>query len=157
MTAAILPAETQIRRETLASIFANMLFSGVIFLFVFGMHGPLPLGGLGGLALDFIPQFFMITLMSVLVPGWLTARKVAAGKVARLDTASRLPRRRFPRALLLAAIAGAIGALLALLLHLVAGDGAIGWWPALILKVAVGGLVAAIVTPLGLRAELARP
>lgn len=151
------PADAHIRRETLASIAANMLFSLLFFLLLFGLSGPLSLGGPGGLAADFIPQFFMVALMSVLVPGWLTARKLAGGKVLPDRRASPLPRRRLPRALLLAAAAGAIAALLAFTLNRLAADIAMGWWPALAIKVAAGGLVAAIVTPLGLRAELARP
>lgn len=157
MTAVVVPAETQIRRELLASILINMLFSLIFFLLVFGLSGPVMLGGPGGLAQDFIPQFFMIALMSALVPGWLTARKLAAGKVTPHREPGRLPRRRFPRALLLAAIAGALAAVLALLLNRLTADTSINWWLALALKTAAGGVVAAVVTPLSLHAELFQP
>lgn len=149
-------AARHIGQQTAISIAINMALSALFFLFLFGGQEFVPVWGVRGLAADFVPQSFMITLMSVLMPGLATERKLRAAQLAPFAYGTRLPRHPGLRALVLAvpaALAG--GAAVAALLSLADVDG-IAWAPALILKIAYGGLLGGIVTPIGLRAALAR-
>ena len=142
--------------QTTISIVINIVLSALFFLFLFGGQEFVSVWGARGLAADFVPQSFMITLMSVLMPGLATERKLRAGHVARLSDFTRLPRHAGLRALVLAvpaALGG--GAAMAVLLGLAGLDG-IAWAPALGFKIAYGGLLGGIVTPIGVRAALAR-
>ncbi len=147
-------ADAYVRRETLASILINTVLSLAFFLLVFGKAASVPARGLHGLAVDFIPQSFMIALMSTLVPGALTLRRVRAGTLPRSSRPSRLPAGLVPRALLVAVLSVLVGAGTAGSVVWFAAPEAIAWLPALLLKLAYGGLLAAITTPPGLRAAL---
>lgn len=146
--------DAYVRRETLVSILINGVLSLVFFLIVFGTATMVPSRGLHGLAVDFIPQSFMIALMSTLVPGALTLRRVRAGTLPRSSLPSRLPAKLVPRALLVAVLAVLIGAGIAGTVVWFAAPDTLGWLPALLIKLAYGGLLAAITTPPGLRAAL---
>lgn len=59
----------RLRREQFVSGAINFVLSAAFFVAVFGLgEEPLPLAGLGGFALDFLPQAGAIALMSSLVP-----------------------------------------------------------------------------------------
>lgn len=145
-----------IRRETAISIVINVAISLALFVLIFGRSEAIAVWGPGNYAFDLIPQSFMVALMSVLVPGALAARKLRAQQVEHSLARSRLPANRVVRALVLAGSAAA--SILVIVWPLLAFSAIeqIGWWPALISKLAIGGLVAAAVTPVGLRVELAR-
>jgi len=149
-----LAAGTAIRRESAISTAVNTIFSLVFFLLIFGTHGPVAVWGAGNYAFDLIPQFFMISLMATLVPGAILGRRYRRGLVEGIATPSRLPKRRWLRALVLALAAVAAAVLIGWPLLWLSGLTAIGWTPALIAKLVLGATLAAIVTPLGLRAEL---
>jgi hypothetical protein len=146
--------DAYVRRETLVSILINGVLSLVFFLIVFGTATTVPSRGLHGLAVDFIPQSFMIALMSTLVPGALTLRRVRVGTLPRSSLPTRLPARLVPRALLVAVLAVLIGAGIAGAVVWFTAPDTIGWLPALLIKLAYGGLLAAVTTPPGLRAAL---
>lgn len=148
------PAAQYIRRETGASIAINVVLSLLFFLLVFGRLGPVPVWGTGKLAFDFLPQSFMIVLMSTLVPGALTAARLRKGGVERLPGTSRLPAGLLSRALLLAVLSMVVGAALVALVLRVAGVEQMAWPSALALKLVYGGLLALLVTPIGLKAAL---
>jgi len=141
--------------ETLISIAINAAISAGFAFFTFGGRTEIGLWGPSGLALDFVPQTFMIALMSVLVPTALTRRRVAAGAIRPpAGPPSRLPRNLAIRALLAAAIAtlllgGTATALLAAL-----WSAPLGFATVLPLKILYGALVALLVTPPALRAAL---
>ncbi|WP_442680885.1 hypothetical protein ACSBM8_06795 [Sphingomonas sp. ASY06-1R] len=145
-----------IRRETRVSMAINAALSLAFYLLFFGLGGPVPIGGLGGFAFDFIPQSFAITLMSVLVPGLLTARKLAAGKLAPQPGKSALPRSLWLRGLLMASLAALVGAAGGGVLMLACGSAWIAWPAGAAIKIVYGLLLARIVTPLGLIAALRR-
>lgn len=147
-------ADAYVRRETLASILINTVLSLAFFLLVFGTSATVPTRGLHSLAVDFIPQSFMIALMSTLVPGALTLRRVRAGTLPRSTRPSRLPAKLVPRALLVALLAVLLGAGITGAVVWFTAPDAIAWLPALLIKLAYGGLLAAITTPPGLRAAL---
>lgn len=134
---AVLPA-TAIARETAISIVINLAFSLGFFLLIFGGTGPVTVWGMGQLAFDNAIQAFMIALMSTLVPGALLLRRLPGSLVVRAALAG-----------LAAAVIG--GGALAAILSL--GDvAALAWRDALILKLTFGAVIAAIVTPICLRA-----
>lgn len=99
---------------------------------------------------DFLPQSFMIALMGTLVPGVLTRRKLQAGVVAALPGTTRLPRNLVVRALSLAVASAA----LVVAVTFATQQESLAFAVALTLKVAYGALLAALITPLGLRAAL---
>lgn len=148
--------EAYIRKETLISMVINGVLSAVFFLVVFGTAPSVPTWGVGNWVFDFLPQSFMIALMSTLVPGALTAKRLKAGVVEPIGQTSRWPRSLLLRALLLAVLAAVIGT------GLVAGVAALTeiselvLIPALSLKVLYGIALGAVVTPIGLRAALSR-
>jgi peptidoglycan/LPS O-acetylase OafA/YrhL len=92
--------------------------------------------------------------MGSLVPGALTARRLHAGAIARVAGTTRLPRLNVPRAIMLAVAAVIIGAGVAALFLKASGSTELAWTSALLIKLAFGAAVAAVVTPIGLRAAL---
>jgi hypothetical protein len=137
--------------ETLISVAINTVISiGFVWL-AFGGSSSV---AVRALILDAVPQSFMITLMSVLVPGMLTARRLKSGRIAAIPSSS-MPWPLGLRALFAAIIAVALG----VAVHLVG----LSWWspaavsfPAVLaIKVAYGAALVAIVTPLMLRSALA--
>ena len=141
--------------ETLISVAISAAISAGFASLVFGGRTAIELWGRTGLALDFVPQTFMIAMMSVLVPTALTRRRIAAGTIrATGGRPTRLPRNLPVRALLAAAgatllLGGAATAVLA-----VSWTGPLGFAAVLSLKVAYGAIVALLVTPPALRAAL---
>ena len=141
--------------ETLTSVAVNAAISAAFVFFIFGGKAEIGLWGPGGLALDFVPQTFMIAMMSVLVPTALTRRRIQAGAVrTRNCRRSRLPRRLAIRALLVAAVAtlGLGGAAIAILAASCSGP--LSFAALLGLKIGYGAIVASLVTPVALRAAL---
>jgi hypothetical protein len=147
-------AGAYVRRETYVSMAINAVLSLAFYILFFGLSGRAPIGGTGGFAFDFIPQSFAITLMSVLVPGFLTIRKLAAGKLAPEAGRTALPRALWLRALLMAAAAALASAAGALVLILVAGSATLPWPTGAAIKIVYGMVLAGIVTPIGLHAAL---
>jgi len=147
--------ESYIRRETLVSMVINGVLSLVFFLLVFGFAQHIPVWGMGNFVFDFIPQSFMISLMSTLVPGALTAKRLGAGALSPSDRPSRLPRSLILRALLLAILSAIVGTAIVAALATASGVAQVEWSAALALKIVYGVILGAFVTPIGLRAALA--
>ncbi len=76
-----------IARETAVSVVINTMISALFMERVFGGRASIDLWGLHGLALDFVPQTFMISAMSVRVPTLIARRRMRAGAIEPL----RLP------------------------------------------------------------------
>jgi len=154
---------TYIRRETGVSIVINSVLSALFFWLVFGGVDPVLVWGMGNWVFDFLPQSFMIALMSTLVPGALTAKAIRAGKIAGNGPRNWLPANLLARAVVLAILSAAGGtALVALLVIAVGVTLSLPWsitelsaTTALALKVIYGAILALIVTPPGLRQALA--
>ena len=146
-----------IRRETAISMGINAALSLAFYAAVFGRLDPVPVWGLGHWVFDFLPQGFMIGLMSTLVPGAVTARRLSRGEVVRLGRGSRLPRGLFKRAVVIA-LAGSAGSVAVMAaIALISGLQILPMAVAATLKVGWGALLALVVTPIGLRAALAPP
>lgn len=147
-------AAKYVRRETVTSAIVSAVLTILLFFVVFGEIDPVPSWGAGGWVFDFVPQSFMIALMSIVVPGLLVRRQIRVGAVARLPGETRLPRNLLARALVLALAAALLGTALVGAVVLAVQQPALPFAVALILKVAYGAALAALITPLGLRAAL---
>jgi hypothetical protein len=136
--------------ETLISIAINTMISICIAWLVFGGAAAV---STRSLVLDAAPQSFMIVLMSVVIPGVLTRRRMARGQVAPI--AGPPPRYSLAaRAIGMAMILAVAGvALHAMLLGSLTPE----VWDlrhAIVLKAAYGAVLAAAVTPTMLRYAL---
>ena len=137
--------------ETTVSILINVLISALFMVIVFGRSTVIELWGGHGLAVDFIPQTFMIAAMSVLVPTLLTRQRIKRGVLVR----SPVERPRLLGNLALRVIAVAIVLTVALgtagvLILAVLWTRPLHFWEAFPLKLLYGGIVALIATPIGL-------
>lgn len=149
----VFPDAGYLYRETAISVAINAVLSLIFFLLVFGTPASVRVAGAGGYGMDFVPQSLMIALMASLVPGAIAAAKLRRAGLAAAEARAALLRRSLATALLGAGVGAAIGWLLALLLPVAA----IPLMPALFAKILYGALLAAIVTPIGLRRALRRP
>ena len=131
-------APGEVVRETAISIVINMVLSALFFVVFFGLHGPIRLADIGP---DLIPQAFMVTLMGSLVPGLLTARR--HGVTGR---SGAIVGRSFLVAFIAAVVIGGGGILL---LH--GSTALVAYFPTLIARVALGGILSVLVTPLAVR------
>ena len=142
-------------KETAISIAINSVLSAFFVWLMFGGAASVPVRGVGNLAFDFLPQSFMISLMSVLVPSALTRRRRRSGVVQPCaPVLSWLPRNLLLRALLAAVAATALFGAAAALLLLALAPAQLSMaavWP---MKIAYGAALALVVTPLGLCAAL---
>jgi hypothetical protein len=140
-----------LRTETAISIVINAVLSLGFFWLVFGFAPFVPVAGLGGYAVDFLPQSFMIALMSTLMPGIITAGRIRAGRIGgQAQSTGALLR----RSVLTAVVAMLVGITIAAILLVISTEAALPWGPTLFAKILYGGLLAAIVTPIGLRYAL---
>jgi hypothetical protein len=143
--------------ETLISVIVNSLLSLFFAWVVFGKRENVDLWGPGGFAIDFLPQSFMVALMSTLVPGLLTRRRLRAGKVAPLKGLGLpMPRNLLLRALLMALLAVIVFGGLGVLLSSVMWSGPVTPKAVLALKVLYGAVISVPITLVALRAELAQ-
>lgn len=152
----MIDATTHIRRETRVSIVINAVLSVLFFLLVFGWNGPVRVWGVGNYVFDAIPQSFMVSLMSTLVPGAMTARKLAQASVAPIDRQRRLPRSLIPRGLIFALAGSCAGYALFAVPLLVTGVETLAWGTAFAFKIVYGGTLGALVSRAGLREALSR-
>jgi hypothetical protein len=138
-------------KETAISIVINALLSALFVGLMFGGRSQVPHWGAGNLAFDFVPQTFMISLMSVLVPSAIARKRRRAGAVMGCAPVLAFLPRNLPLRALLAALAGLalFASIGTLLLGALAPDPLpiSVVWP---MKILYGALVAAIVTPLAL-------
>lgn len=130
-----------IRQEAAISFVINGMLSLAFFLAVFGTKSrPLKWAAPDNLASDFVPQSIAVALMSALVPALIARRRLSRGTALRpilLRTA------------LLALAGGVLGGSLAFTINAVALL-PIAWTTALIVKIAYGGALGALVTMLAL-------
>ena len=144
-------ARAYLAREVLISLLINAILSALFVWLVFGTVSVVPVWGAGGLAFDFLPQTFMISLMSVLVPSALTRRRRRGGAVERCEPfLPWLPRNLFLRALSVAVVSTILFSSAGALLLDAAASEPVPIAIVAAFKTAYGALVAIIVTPLAL-------
>lgn len=138
--------EALIRRETLLSTAINAVLSGAFFIGVFGLDVRLlSLAAPDYLARDFLPQGAVIALMATLVPALAVRRALR-----REGHPSRPAGRMFSLAAMAVAAALLVSATL-MASSLLGPLDRVNWVPALVTKVAFGGLLGAVVTDRTLR------
>jgi membrane-associated PAP2 superfamily phosphatase len=150
--AAALNASTTryVLKKTRVSVFVSMAFSAVFFLLVFRDSGSVEIWAPDYLAFDFLPQSAAASLMAALVPALQTRAAMLRGELPGIaPTTSFEVRRAFLFMLLGLALAGIVISILK-----VSSVVAFPWGTAFAIKVAYGGLLGAIVTPLAMRALL---
>jgi hypothetical protein len=145
-----------IATETVISVFINVIISAIFMMLIFGSQKRIELWGPHGLAFDFAPQTFMITLMSVLVPTALTRRRLRMGSLESDRTARtrKWPRNLWWRALLIAVALTVFLGGLSLGLLALAWKGPVDFRTAFAFKLLYGALVALVATPFSLRIAL---
>jgi hypothetical protein len=80
--AALTPAQRRyVAIETAIAAVINAVLSLIFVFLIFGGRARVPAFGTDGVVLDAIPQTLMVSLMSIVVPGLLTAKRVRDGKV----------------------------------------------------------------------------
>lgn len=151
--------QAYILRETIISMVINSLFSLAFFLLVFGHAVPVPVWGIGAYAFDALPQSIAIAVMSTLVPGTITLKRLRSGSIIAPSPMALLsspifPRNIWLRACVMALLAAVLGGLFNSTILLVLGQEALPWWPALLGKLTYGAALAGLVTPPALRAAL---
>jgi hypothetical protein len=135
--------------ETTISVAINLALSAAFAWAVFGGKGVIPSSGVKGFGVDFLPQTFMISLMSVLVPTLLTRKRLSAGKLEGLE-GGRPPWPLRILAPLLAIVATLVlGGVAALLSPTLAPQG-LGFSTLMGVKLFYGAVIAVLVTPVGL-------
>lgn len=138
-------------REACIGAALNALLSYGIFRLLFGGASRIPLHGLGNFLFDFLPQGFMVALMSAFVPGLFARRAVARGDFPGNETAfAILPRALPAKAVVLALAAAACLSLPMISLVAMLGGETIGWPAASVLKIAFGAGVSLVITPISL-------
>lgn len=142
--------------ETLISVVINSALSLFFAWVVFGRRELIGIAGPTGLALDFLPQTFMVALMSTLIPGLLTRKRVRESRIAQLGPAPmRLPHNPLLRSLLVATVATMILGCSALLLTTVLATDPMPRASVYLLKIVYGAIISAPITLLTLRCALA--
>jgi len=150
-----------VRAETLVGIGFNGILS-VLFAWVpFHTVAVMPLWGEKGMALDFIPTVFMITLVQTIIITVITRNRVKAGRIAPLPQARAeypilrmLPHNVFLRALTLAFLLSLILVPLSIGALWVLGFEEIPFIPFVAFKVVYGVAVGMLSAPLSLLAAL---
>ena len=145
-----------VRKETAISMAINAVISAAFTWAVFGGQHNAPMWALGGVVADLLPQTFLVSLMSELVPTLLTRKRRRVGAIAYEGQPSRIPGNALVRAFGIALVATIV--LVGIAAASIAASG-IDWISVAVLfpmKIAYGAVVAAIVTPLALRVELGR-
>jgi hypothetical protein len=106
--------QAYILRETIISMVINSGFSLAFFLLVFGHASPVPVWGIGAYAFDALPQSIAIAVMSTLVPGAITIKRLRSGSITAptqvaLLSSPILPRNIWLKALVMAMLAAVLG------------------------------------------------
>lgn len=128
----------------------NAVLSLAFFVLLIGLPAAVPVAGSSGYAFDFVPQSFMIALMSALVPGFITAARIRGGAIAGQPEKGGAI---VLRSVVTAFASGLVGAGIALAL-LASGTETLPLIPALVTKILYGIVLALIVTPIGLARAL---
>jgi hypothetical protein len=141
-----------VRRETLIGIAINAVLSALFVFLLFGGSETIPVRDI---ALDAVPQSFMIALMTTIVPTLLTRKRLRQGEVEALADANALPSNLLLRALLVAAASAVIGGALHWLLLPALAPATWSFLALLAYKIVYGAVLAWLLGPILLRRALA--
>lgn len=134
--------------ETLISVAINTVLSiGFVFL-VFRGQSRIAASGAHGIIVDMVPQTFMVTLMSCLIPGLLTRSRHVKGSLPWNLNINPAPLRHvFVRAITVALVVTCVVVAMCwgAFPHLLASG--VGFLPLLVAKASFGAALSAVVTP----------
>lgn len=139
--------------QTLVSVLINAALSLLFGLATVHGRASVPLGGAGGMAVDFYPQTFMITLATVLAVTLATRAQIRRGRLEPRVAKIPLPRNVLLRALAAAVATTALLAPLAGLILALSGLEALGWRDFLVSKVVFGVALSLALAPLAVFGE----
>ena len=154
-TAALMARQQRLHmlRETLVSMMINASLSALFVFLIFGGRDRVALWGTGGLALDFVPQTFIIAFMATLVPSLITRRRIRLGKMAGAASgASKLPGNLVMRSLMIAALVSIVAIPLAVAAIAFCSSGELNFATVLPMKILYGATLALLVTTFSIRA-----
>lgn len=145
------PRARFILREACIGAVLNAMLSYGVFWLLFRGASRIPVRGFGNFLFDFLPQGFMVALMSAFVPGLLARRAIARGQFPGTQTAFAM----LPRALPAKAVVLGLAAVVVLSLPMIGvvaafGGEMIDWTTASALKMAFGAGVSLAITPISL-------
>ncbi len=139
-------------RETLTSTLINSLFSFTITLLLLGGNEVI---ARQALVIDAIPQSFFVTFFSVLIPTWLTRKKIRGNKLPTLPFRQTwLPFNGFLRAVCFGVIVAIAGAMLHLVVLSVLQVNQLGIGTIYVYKTIYGAMLSVLVTPYALMVAL---
>jgi hypothetical protein len=147
-------ADRYIRTETKFSIIGSIVATVIFYVLVFGVLEPVSVRGVGRYAFDFLPQSFMTALLCTWLPGAITRKRAKSGTVALSPQATPKPQSLILIGLGFALASLILGGLLVAGALYLSRIETINWTLGLAGKIAFAGVVAAIITPAGLRTLL---
>ena len=150
-----------IARETVIGMVINTLLSCAFAFAVAHGRTTIPLWGAKGIAVDFIPQTFLMMFAVTLAVTLLTRKRLRAGQVLPMQkggsVVARLPQNAFLRALTVGLVlAVVLTPLCSGVLHLAGVDG-VSARAFITLKAIYGAVVTAFVTPTIVKAAMVPP
>ncbi len=146
--------------ETVVSTVINTILSVVFAFLAAGGQDRVPLWGGRGMAVDFVPTVFMITLVTTIAVTLITRKRMRAGKVAPLPAGEGgplawAPRNAFARGFTYASLAAAVLVPLSIgVLHLLRVD-ELPLMTFVAFKAVYGAVLSLLITPPIVRAALA--
>lgn len=140
-----------VRTETKFSIVGSILVTVVFYVLAFGVLEPVSIRGFGSYAFDFLPQSFMTALICTWLPGAITRKRAKSGAVALTPPAILTERSLILTGLAFALASLILGGLLVAGALYLSRIETIDWTVGLAGKIAYAGILAAIITPAGLR------
>jgi hypothetical protein len=136
-----------IGREVLIAVAINCLFSAFFAYVMFGDHASVSVWGWRGLAVDFVPQTFILSAVTVFATTLVARQSLRAKNVVARSKAVpwRLPKNLVARALMLAALATCVLGGSAISLLALSAHDALSSHLSMGLKVIYGGVAGAVV------------
>ena len=147
-------------REVVIAIAINSIFSAVFAYIVFGDRSRVDLWGWNGLAVDFVPQTFILTVMTVVATTLVTRQSIRSGKVSVHSvgkTLQWLPVNLGARSVLLGVAATILFGGLVVCALSALWSGANEFAAVLLIKVTYGAIVAALVAWIAIERALSMP
>jgi hypothetical protein len=142
-------------RETVLNSIVNGIFSVFFVWLIFSGHEVIELWGESGLATDFVPQTFLVSVMSMLVLGGVTRKRVLRGSILPLENyKSRLSGNILVRSLFVATVVTVVAAPVAIFLLAIAWNDSIDLVNIYFIKGFYGFFIAMAVSPIALRTAL---
>lgn len=149
-----------IARETGVGLVINTIVSVVFALLVARGRTAVPLWGTDGMALDFVPQTFMISFMTALVVTLMTRKRLRRGEMPPLEAAhaglfARMPQNALTRATLIALLLTTVMTPLCVSILTLLSVTRLSFHAFIVMKAVYGAALALLAAPPILRAALA--